>query len=133
MHKFRSKRSVRRLKMGGLAFILFILCILSLPYFLWKAVDERETASLIPLFAAIGITVFMGIYFRVIAANVRCPLCHGTLLVPRKTGSNRKVTRTFGSYRMTVILTSLFQNRLRCTYCGEPVACKEQVRQVPVE
>lgn len=56
----------------------------------------------------------------VVSARLRCPLCTMPVFQNRRCSKHRNAKPLFGSYRLKVAMTVLFQGRFRCPYCGEP-------------
>ncbi len=65
---------------------------------------------------------FFGLIHVVIAARVRCKVCHGSLLLSKRCHKNNKAHRRFplgysGSTAMHAVIFKWF----RCMYCGTPI------------
>ncbi len=124
MHKFRSGKTLFRLRLGSLLFILSFVCLaLMVPALIWEIL-LHSGQNLQHTIGALASTVGCGLGYLMVGWSVRCPLCHGPLI--GKTGCSRssKAPKMFGSYRLAVAIRVILLGRFRCPCCGEPCKCE---------
>ena len=124
MHRFRSNRSVFRLRFSSLCYLLFIgfvtlLILASVWGFLLY--DERgvQLATM-----SLACSLISGGTYLVLSANLRCPLCHGPLMSNGRFARNPRAIRVLRSYRLGLATQALLLGRFRCPCCGEPCRCE---------
>ena len=124
MHRFRSRNTLFKLRLGSFFFILLILGLLGLiAAIVWEVILNHGDELLFTAIA-VGVTLASGLAYLIIGFGVRCPLCHGPLIGKPGCSRNRKAARMFGSYRLAVATRVLVLGRFRCPCCGEPCKCE---------
>jgi hypothetical protein len=124
MHRFRSSKSLFRLRLGSFFFLLLLVGLVALlAAVIWEAVLRHGEEFRFTIIA-LGITAISGLGYLVIGSGVRCPLCHGPLIGKPGCSRNRKAARMLGSYRLAVAARVLLLGRFRCPCCGEPCQCE---------
>lgn len=63
-----------------------------------------------------------------VGGRARCPLCMMPPLRNQSCSKHRNAGKVLGSFKLSVALSVLFQNRFRCPYCGEPTAMEVRAR-----
>ncbi len=128
MHRFRSRRSIFRLRVSSLSFLLFLLFTVALPpAAVWGFLFGDARGVKLTLVALPASLVF-GILYLIFSANLRCPLCHGPLLSNPRCSRSRKADQLLGSYRLAVATRALLVGHFRCPCCGEPCRCQVSPR-----
>ena len=67
----------------------------------------------------------------VAARRCRCPLCLGPPLARKDCVKHRNATRLFGSYRLRVAHSIVWEGCFRCPYCGETTLMEVRQRGRP--
>lgn len=100
--------------------IIFFLSVGLLPFaVVWGTLLE-DSRGLQTCFILLPTAFISGLWFMVISADVRCPLCRGQVLRrPGGNAINHKARKLFGSYRLRVIGGIFFKGAFRCFHCGE--------------
>lgn len=124
MHRLPSQSAVTRFKAASWLMVLLSILLLATPGVLVHSLvtSDRHLASL-----ALGLmvgTVTVGITQWMVAARARCPLCHAKSIARNGCSKHRNARALFGSYRLRVAMSIIFQNKFRCPYCGESTAAK---------
>lgn len=126
MHRQKSKRTLKSLRLGAVHFLFNIVLALS--------AIGITTAGLIigskPLMwtgtAAIILFLFSGIVFFLSSQSWHCPLCMGKLWAKSGCRKHRNARRAFGtSYRLRIALRVIACESYRCPYCGEPFSTRK--------
>lgn len=124
MHRLPSRYTVTRFKVASWLMVLLSILLLATPGVLLHSLVTSNTnlASL-----ALGLmagTVAVGVMQWIVAARARCPLCHAKSIARNGCSKHRNARALFGSYRLRVATSIIFQNKFRCPYCGESTAAK---------
>jgi hypothetical protein len=77
----------------------------------------------------LGAALLMLVCQWVVAARCRCPLCLGPPLARKDCVKHRGATRLFGSYRLRVAHSIIWQGCFRCPYCGETTVMEVRQRK----
>lgn len=129
MHRFPSTSTITRFRFGAILFILrFILPAVGFPLLVWSMLTDERTGFVVSC-VILGFFPIVIMTQWVVASKVRCPLCLAPPLLHRSCARNRKARRLFFSYRMRVVVTSLFSGYFRCPYCGEPSEMRARQRR----
>lgn len=124
MHKFRSSKTLFKLRIGSFLFVVLFSCLAVLvPAVIWEIVLHPGEFPRYTV-AVLGTTLISGLGYLVIGWGVRCPLCHGPLIGKPGCSRSSKAPRMFGSYRLAVASRVLLLGRFRCPCCGEPCKCE---------
>lgn len=132
MHRFSNSSSIFRFRLASILWLLKFPITLYALLFLFKAVitHQGENESAVPLaLLVLGFAILLNIVQSMMGSRCRCPLCLGQPL--NRTGAVRRsnVPRLLGSYRLRMIVSSIFKGYFRCPYCGEPVAMEVRERR----
>jgi len=128
MHRFRTRRSLFRLRISSLTFLVFFIsCTLALPAMVWGFVIADPRGQSLSLILA-PCALVTGLLYLILSAGLRCPLCHGPLLTNPGCSRNSKGSRVLGSHRLGVATGVLLLGRFRCQCCGEPCSCQLRSR-----
>jgi hypothetical protein len=123
MHHFHSKRTPLKLRIGGIALILKLVCGLSVvPFFILGLLLVRQDFLVITL-ALLAAGALLSILHFALSRDVRCPLCKGTLLRSHGCSYHPKARYFLGSRRLGVIIPAILRGHFRCPYCGEVCSC----------
>lgn len=122
MHRLRSKSTVHRFRFAAL--LICLKCLLaptSAGILVYSFIINDDRLTMIGLSLVLA-TVVIGITQWFVSARTNCPLCMTTVLAEKKCTKHRLARTVFGSHRLQVALSILFQNSFRCPYCHEPTA-----------
>lgn len=124
MHRLPSQHAVTRFKVASWLIVLLFVLLLATPGVLVHSLitADRNLASL-ALGLMIG-TIAVGIIQWAVATRARCPLCHAKSIARNGCSKHRNARSLFGSYRLRVALSIIFQKKFRCPYCGESTAAE---------
>ena len=127
MHRLSSHYVLRRFKITSL---FVVLMFLSLPLAVgcvlygWYADDTAWMKNA-------GIILAAGLVLKVLAfiigERLKCPLCMAAPLRNLGCAKHRSAQTLFGSHKLAVATSVLFEGNFRCPYCGEMTAM--QVRE----
>jgi len=119
MHRLPNKYSVTRFRFAAWLllgkWLLVAGSAVLLGYSLW--VVNRDLTDL--AVALMGLAVLVMLAQWLVAVRARCPLCIGFPLAHNACVTHRDSRRLFGSYRLRVAMSVVFQGWFRCPYCGE--------------
>lgn len=123
MHRPRTPRVARALKLGALLYLVFLLsAITTLGLFAYGMFHDDRQLLIVGL-AIFGATFLLFGMYRGFASSAHCPLCRGPVLSGSGAQRNRNAKRTFGSYRLRVARNIIFTNSFKCPYCNESTKC----------
>jgi hypothetical protein len=119
MHRLSSHYVLRRFKITSL---FVVLMFLSLPLAVgcvlygWYADDAAWMKNA-------GIILAAGLVLKVLAfiigERLKCPLCMATPLRSLGCAKHRSAQALYGSHKLAVATSVLFEGNFRCPYCGE--------------
>lgn len=96
------------------ALVLIAFCVL-----LYQVFQTRDPGTGYTALTLLGVFVVLRVYAFSKAQQLRCPLCHGTLLISNACHKHHSATRLpLLGHTWSVILHILFRLRFRCMYCG---------------
>jgi hypothetical protein len=128
MHRLPRQYSVIRFRIAALLLLVKWVVIVgssgSLAYALFMANRDLTHLAIILL----GLVVPIALLQWLVANRARCPLCIGLPLAHMACATHRGTRRIFGSYRLRVAISVIFQGWFRCPYCGESVAIEVRSR-----
>jgi hypothetical protein len=120
MHRLPHEEYLLRYRMAA-ALLLFKWLMIPVSFaFLLYSLVVGERALVFLALGLIGLTVMLFVSQWLLASRCRCPLCLGQPLARKACSKNRNATRLFGSYRLRVAHSIMWQGCFRCPYCGEP-------------
>lgn len=130
MHRPRSARTARAMKLGALCYLLLTVSVIStaglLAYAFWHGDRELVLKSLI----LIGVSFILFLFYKVFASSAACPLCRCRVLSGSGAQRNRNARRLLGSYRLRVARDLTFKNSFVCPYCSEGTLCVPKDREI---
>ncbi len=119
MHRLSSHQVLRRYKITSLFIVLMFLSLpLAVGCFLygWYANDAVWMRNA-------GIFLAAGLVLKVLAfmigERLKCPLCMATPLRSLGCAKHRSAQALYGSHKLAVATSVLFEGNFRCPYCGE--------------
>lgn len=141
MHKLSSPYILKRLRMGSFLLVLDAGLVLAGALLtarglvLHSRIDRNmaEEQQIVDwdhepeLWCGLGMLAASPVVYgvqRMLSWGARCPLCMTPPLIHKSCQTNRNARRLFGSHRLRVALSVLFQGRFVCPYCGEPTKCE---------
>lgn len=131
MHQLPSVSVFRKFRFASL-FVVF--AFLSIPLTLGLLVHGFLTDDFDWFFYA-GLSLTLGLVCMGINllgySRLRCPLCMMPPLQSRRCVKNGNAGKLFGSHRLKVAKTILFNGHFRCPYCGEPTQMTVRQRKTP--
>lgn len=124
MHKFRSNKTLLKLRLGSFLFILLFFCLaLLVPAVVWEVILQPGNGLQYTI-TVLAATFVSALGYLLIGSGVRCPLCHGPVIGKPSCARNHRAARMLGSYRLAVATRVLFLGCFRCPCCGEPCKCE---------
>jgi uncharacterized membrane protein YciS (DUF1049 family) len=108
---------------------LFVLAYVAMVAFVLlgvrMAVQGDRSLGYVAL-ACLGGFVLLRVCATWYAAGLTCNLCHGEVLRSRRCTKHARASKfPLLSYRMTVVLQTVFTLRFTCMYCGSPFRLKQ--------
>lgn len=122
MHRFRSPSTIFRFRFAAILVCLKFLAVPLTIFFLIRGSLTWEHDELVIAAALFFASVVLTIATWVVSRRTHCPLCHVAVFGSSACSKNSKARRLFGSHALHVAICTLLKGRLRCPYCGEPIA-----------
>ncbi|MFT3990631.1 MAG: hypothetical protein QM680_04395 [Luteolibacter sp.] len=122
MHRFPYSSQILRFRLSALLVWLIAICVPAATGVLIYSLligDQKLTWISIGL---ISIAAFATVWQWVLSNRAKCPLCLMPSISHKSCSRHRSAKRLFGSFRLQVATSILFQNSFRCPYCGEQSA-----------
>ena len=119
MHRLSSHQVLRRYKITSLFIVLMFLSLpLAVGCFLygWYANDAVWMRNA-GIFLAAGLV--LKVLAFIIGERLKCPLCMATPLRSLGCTKHRSAQALYGSHKLAVATSVLFEGKFRCPYCGE--------------
>lgn len=128
MHRLSSHYVLRRFKVASLFFLLvFLLLPFTIVFFLY-GLYANDAAWV----QYAGIALVSSLLFKVLsvlmAGRVKCPLCMAAPLTNLGCAKHSSAQTLFGSHKLAVATSVLFEGKFRCPYCGETTAMQVRDR-----
>jgi hypothetical protein len=124
MHRLPSQSAVTRFKVASWLMVLLFILLLATPGVLLQSLFTADRSLAFLALGLMGGTVAVAIIQWAVATRARCPLCHAKSIARNGCSKHRNARPLFGSYRLRVAVSIIFQNKFRCPYCGESTAAK---------
>lgn len=128
MHRLSSHYILKRFKVASLFFLLvFLLLPFTIVFFLY-GLYANDAAWM----RYAGIALVSSLLFKVLsvlmAGRVKCPLCMAAPLTNLGCAKHSSAQTLFGSHKLAVATSVLFEGKFRCPYCGETTAMQVRDR-----
>lgn len=128
MHRLSSHYVLRRFVITSLFFVLvFVSMPFAVGFFLY-GLYAHDAAWV----QYAGIALVSSLLFKVLsvlmAGRVKCPLCMAAPLTNLGCVKHSSAQTLFGSHKLAVATSVLFEGKFRCPYCGETTAMRVRDR-----
>ena len=130
MHRLQSRSAIARFRLAayllvlGRTLLIGAICFMAFSVF----VGHREHLVLASILMGVAITLI--IIQWAASSRARCPLCLTPSLANKACAKNRNARSLFGSYRLRVATSIIFNNHFRCPYCNEPTVLEVRQRRL---
>ena len=128
MHRPRSARTARSIKLGAWLLYLFCLSAVATIAVITCALVLNDRQLFVLALALLAWDLVLLVTCRLVASGARCPLCMGPIFLSRRCQRNQHARKIFGSYRLRVAGNIILTNTFKCPYCGESTRCTPKKR-----
>jgi hypothetical protein len=130
MHRLSSHHLLKRFRITSL---FLVLTFLSLPVaigFLSYGLLEKDAGWMQVAGYVLAAGLVLKVLSHIVGGRLKCPLCMGTPLRNLGCSKHKSAQTLFGSHKLDVAVSILFQDKFRCPYCGETTGMQVRERRV---
>jgi len=130
MHRLSSHYLLKRFRIASL---FLVITFLSLPVaigFLSYGLLEKDAGWMQVAGYVLAAGLVLKVLSHMVGGRLKCPLCMGTPLRNLGCSKHKSAQTLFGSHKLDVAVSILFQDKFRCPYCGETTGMQVRERRV---